>query len=179
MRLTVILAMATSAAAMLASTATAGKVIKGTIHEERSDIALEDFCGVGGLTVSLDFVMDTRVHIVPKGRDQLEYFLQHGTRTDVLSANGHSLTSFARVTEKDLRVTDNGDGTVTVLILATGNAVLYDESGKAIARNPGQVRLRIDFDENGNEVPGSRQVVRESTGRSDDFCDAAVPALTS
>jgi hypothetical protein len=173
-----ILAVATAAAAVLASTATAGKVFFDTIHVEENDVALEDFCDVESLTVSLDSVMDIRVHVVPKGRDQLEYFLQHGTRTEVLTANGVSLHSVAKVIEKDMRVTDNGDGTVTVLILATGNAVLYDESGKAIARNPGQTRLVITFDENGDEVPGSRQVVKESTGRSDDFCAAVVPALT-
>jgi hypothetical protein len=165
-----------AAAVVLASTASAGKVIKETIHVEGDDVALEDFCDVEGLTVSLDFVMDIRVHIVPKGRDQLEYFLQHGTRSEALTANGHTLTSFAKVNEKDMRVTDNEDGTVTVLILATGNAVLYDESGKAIARNPGQTRLLIVFGANGDEL--SREVVKESTGRSDDFCDAAVPALS-
>jgi hypothetical protein len=178
MRLTTVLILAACAAAALAATASAGKVFSETIHIEESDIALEDFCDVDGLTVSLDFVLDISVHVVPKGRDQLEYFLQHGTRTEVLSANGHSLRSFARVTEKDMRVTDNGDGSFTVLILATGTAVLYDENGKAIARNPGQTRLLITFDENGNEVPGSREIVKESTGRSDDFCDAAVHALT-
>jgi hypothetical protein len=176
MRLIAILAVAASAAAVLATTASAGKVFKETIHVEGTDVALEDFCDVEGLTVSLDFVMDIRVHVVPKGRDQLDYFLQHGTRTEVLSANGHSLRSFSRVTEKDMRVTENGDGTVTVLILATGNAVLYDESGKAIARNPGQTRFVIVFDANGTEL--SREIVKSSTGRSDDFCDAAVPALT-
>jgi len=81
------------------------------------------------------------------------------------------------VVEKDMRVTELGDGDIEVLILATGNAVLYDESGKAIARNPGQTRFVIVFDESGDEV--SREVVKGSTGRSDDFCDAAVPALTS
>jgi hypothetical protein len=80
------------------------------------------------------------------------------------------------VTEKDMRVTDLGGGSVEVLILATGNAVLYDESGKAIARNPGQTRLVIVFDANGDEV--SRDIVKGSTGRSDDFCDAAVGALS-
>jgi hypothetical protein len=95
----------------------------------------------------------------------------------VLSANGKSLTSFSRVTEKDMRVTEIGGGNLEVLILATGNAVLYDENGKAIARNPGQTRLVIVFDSNGDEV--SREVVKGSTGRSDDFCDAAVAALSS
>ena len=57
-------------------------------------------------------------------------------------ANGTTLTSTARVIEKDLRITDSGNGTVTVLIQATGNATLYGANGKAIARNPGQVSTR-------------------------------------
>jgi hypothetical protein len=40
-------------------------------------------------------------------------------------ANDKSVTGVVNVIEKDLRVTDNGDGTLTILILATGNAVLY------------------------------------------------------
>ena len=175
-RLGALLALGVAAAVMLAAAATAGPPVRGTIHAEENDILLEDFCEEEGLNVTLDFVIDIRVHIVPHGPDGLEYFLQHGTRSEVLSANGTTLTSFSRVTEKDMRVTDNGDGTVTVLILATGTAVLYDESGKAIARNPGQTRFVIVFDANGQEV--SRDVVKESTGRTDDFCDAAVEALS-
>lgn len=82
----------------------------------------------------------------------------------------------SRVTEKDLRVTEISGGMIEVLILATGTAVLYDENGMAIARNPGQTRLAIVFDEAGNEL--SREVVKGSTGRSDDFCESAVAALT-
>ena len=65
--------------------------------------------------------------------------MQHGTERDVLTnvANGKSVTSVANVIEKDKRITDNGDGTLTILIMATGNAVLYGANGKAIARNPG------------------------------------------
>ena len=83
---------------------------------------------------------------------------------------------FTRLRRQRVFVTDLGGGNVEVLILATGNATLYDESGKAIARNPGQTWLLIVFDANGNEV--SREVVKPSTGRSDDFCSAAVPALS-
>ena len=99
-------------------------------------------------------------------------------------ANGKSLTSVAKVIEKDLRVTDNGDGTLTILILATGNAVLYGENGKAIARNPGQVRFEILIDHGGTPTDPSDDEfladlgeVKGSTGRSDDFCEAALPAL--
>jgi hypothetical protein len=176
MRRSAILALAAAAAAVLAAAATGGPPVRETVHVEESGILLEDFCDEAGLDVTLDFVMDIRVHINPHGPDGLDYFLQHGTRREVLTANGKSLTSLSRVTEKDMRVTENSDGTVTVLILATGNAVLYDSRGKAIARNPGQTRFVIVFDADGNEV--SREIVKSSTGRSDDFCDAAVAALT-
>ncbi len=175
LRLGVILGLVAATAVVLAATASAGKVTHFTIHDERT-FELEDFCDVDGLTVTIARTIDFRVHVVPHGPDGLEHFLQHGTWKEVLTNGDTSLTSFATVIEKDLRVTENGNGTVTVLILATGNATLYGEDGKAIARNPGQVRLELVFDESGAEL--SRRVVRESTGRSDDFCDAAVPALS-
>ena len=88
------------------------------------------------------------------------------------------------MTEKDKTVTDNGDGTLTIVILATGNAVLYGADGKAIARNPGQLRFadprrpRRDADDPfDDEFLAELGVVKESTRRSDDFCAAAVPAL--
>jgi hypothetical protein len=64
-------------------------------------------------------------------------------------ATGEFVTDFSKTLEKDLRITDNGDGTLTILVLATGNAVVYDENGKAIARNPGQVRFELLIDHGG------------------------------
>ena len=71
------------------------------------------------------------------------------------------------------------------IILATGNAVLYGEDGKAIARNPGQIRFELLFGDNGTPddpfddvLLADLGLVKGSTGRSDDFCAAAVPALS-
>jgi hypothetical protein len=183
-RLGTILALAATVAAVFAAAASAGPPFRETIHEE-FDFVDPNFCDAG-LTVEVAVVLDIRVQAVAHGRDRLVYFLQHGTETDVLTnlANGTSLRSFARVIEKDLRVTDNGDGTLTVLILATGNAVLYGENGKAIARNPGQIRVELLIDHGGtpndpsDDVVLSEELVKGSTGRSDDFCEAAVPALS-
>jgi len=182
-RLGAILALCATAAVLLAAAASGGQVFRETFHEEGIEVD-DDFCGAG-LTVEVAFAIDGRVHVVPHGRDRLDYFLQHGSRTEVLTANGKSLTSVTNVIEKDKRVTDNGDGTLTILILATGNAVLYGEDGKAIARNPGQIRFEILLDHNGtltdpwdDEFLDFLRLVKGSTGRSDDFCDAAVPALT-
>jgi hypothetical protein len=184
LRFGAILALVTAAAAMLAATAIAGPPFRETIHDE-FEFVDDDFCGAG-LTVEVAVVLDIRVHVLSRGRDGLVYFLGHVTETDVLTNldNGKSLTSFARVTDKDLRVTDNGDGTLTVLILATGNATLYGENGKAIARNPGQIRIELLVDHGGtpndpsDDVVLSEELVKGSTGRSDDFCEAAVPALS-
>ena len=185
-RFSAILALGATAAVMLAGAASGGQVFRDTIHEEDT-VVLTDFCDVSGLDVEMAFVTDFSVHVVPHGPDGLTYFLQHGVRTEVLTnlANGKSVSSFATVIEKDMRVTDNGDGTLTILILATGNAVLYGGDGKAIARNPGQLRFEILVDDGGtpadpsdDEILADLGVVKGSTGRSDDFCEAAVPALS-
>jgi hypothetical protein len=184
-RLGVIMALGAIAAVTSGATAGAGQVFRETVHDEGSFV-LEDFCDQPGMTVDVAFALDLRVHAVPHGRARLDYFLQHGKRTEVLTnpANGKSLTSVAKVIEKDMRVTDNGDGTLTILILATGNAVLYGENHKAMARNPGQVRFEILVDHGGtpadptdDEFLADLGEVKGSTGRSDDFCEAALPAL--
>jgi hypothetical protein len=184
LRLGAILALGAAAAAILAATAGAGPPFRETIHDE-FEFVDDNFCDAG-LTVEVAVVLDIRVHAVPHGSDGLVYFLQHGTETDVFTnlENGRTIRAFSRVIEKDLRVTDNGDGTLTVLILATGNGVLYGEDGKAIARNPGQIRIELLIDHGGtpndpsDDVILAEELVKDSTGRSDDFCEAAVPALS-
>ena len=186
LRLSAILALGAAAAAMLATAASAKQVFRETIHEENTFV-LNNFCDVRGLTVVDASVLDGRVHAVPHGSDRLDYFIEHGRATDVYTnpATGKSITGVTKFIEKDMRVTDNGDGTLTILIMATGNGVVYGENGKAIARNPGQVRFRFLVDDGGTPADPSDDefladlgMVKGSTGRSDDFCAAAVPALS-
>ena len=76
----------------------------------------------------------------------------------------------SRVINHDLRVTDNGDGTLTILFQATGNDVIYGADGKAIGRNPGQIRLEFLVDHGGTPTDPSDDVflaegiVKGSTG---------------
>ena len=183
--LSTILALGATAAVMVAAPAGAGQVFRDTFHEE-GEFVEEDFCDVTGLDVNVAFSLDISVQAVPHGPDGLVYFLQHGTRTEVITnlANGKSVSSVANGVEKDLHIRDNGDGTLTILILATGNAVVYGPDGKAIARNPGQVRIEALIDHGGTPNDPSDdeflafRLVKGSTGRSDDFCEAAVPALS-
>ena len=114
------------------------------------------------------------------------YFLEHLTVNVVYTnrANGKTVTLTVVRVNHDLQVTDNGDGTLTILFLATGNEVFYGPDGEVIGRNPGQIRLEILVHHGGtptdpsDEVFLAEELVKGSTGRSDDFCEAAVPALS-
>ena len=98
--------------------------------------------------------------------------------------NGNFIVSTVNLIDKDLRVTNNGDGTLTILILSTGNAVVYNSNRKAIGRNPGRVRFELVVDHGGtpsdpsDDTELSFELVKDSTGRTDDFCEVAVPALS-
>src|SRR5436190_664018 len=69
----------------------------------------------------------------------------HQTFTD--QATGLSVTDIQPNTiNKDLSVVDNGDGTLTAIVLLTGGERTYGHAGKLIASNSGQIRLRIVYD---------------------------------
>lgn len=175
---------ATALVMALAAPVTAAPLDRGTFHDEFSFVD-PDFCGAG-LEVRFDGVADGRFMAMPRGRDGLVYFmgLVHVTETLTNLATDKSVSDQSRTLFKDLHVTDNGDGTLTILVLATGNFTLYGPDGTAIARNPGQVRFELLVDHGGtpddpsDDVELDFEVVKESTGRSDDACAAALAALT-
>ena len=186
LRLGAILALGATAAVTFASVASAKQTFRETFHEEGTDV-FQNFCDVPGMTVNVAFTDSGRVFMVPHGPDGLSYFHLNGTHTNVFTnpANGRSVTERVTLIDKDLRVTDNGDGTLTIIALATGNATVYGANGKAIARNPGQIRYELLIDHNGTPTDPSDDefiadlgLVKGSTGRSDDFCEAVVPALS-
>jgi hypothetical protein len=170
----------------LAGGASAKPLEHTTFHEEGTFIA-EDFCDVDGLDVQVDDVVDIRALLNSHGPDGLVYFHANVQVTTVYTnlANGNTVTEVGQAVDKDLRVTDNGDGTLTILVLTTGNITVFGPEGKALARNPGQVRFAFDVDDGGTptdpfddvEIEGSFQVVKESTGRTDDFCAGVLPVL--
>jgi hypothetical protein len=169
----------------LAGGASARPLEHTAFHEEFSE-TITDFCEVSGLTVQVDTVLDGRFLLNPHGPDGLAYFHINLRVTNVYTnlANGNTVTEIGNAVDKDLRVTDNGDGTLTILVMTTGNIAVFDPDGKALARNPGQVRFELLVDHAGtptdpsdDEEPEFLGVVKESTGRTDDFCAAVVPVL--
>jgi hypothetical protein len=180
-------AVLTAAAVAVALTApvAAAPLEQGTFHDEFSFID-PDFCGAG-LEVRFDGVVDGRFLVTRRGQDGLVYFMEniHITETVTNLANGKSVSDESRTVQKDLHVIDNGDGTLTILVLATGNFMLYGANGKAIAHNSGQIRFELLIDHGGTPGDPSDDVeleftlVKESTGTNDDVCQAAVAALTA
>lgn len=79
--------------------------------------------------------------------------------------------------------TNPANDTLTIQFLQTGPSTLYGPDGKAIARNPGQVRFEVVVDHGGtptdpsDDVELSFEQIKGSTGRSDDYCAAVVDAI--
>jgi hypothetical protein len=102
-----------------------------------------------------------------------------GTFTEVFTNNS-----------RDHRIVNNGDGTITITVFASGGFRAYDQNGKLVLNDPGQIRFAFDLDFNGTpgnpdddeEIDGSFRIIRESTGRNDtqgrDFCADLVEFTT-
>lgn len=156
-------------------------------HDSGSEV-IEEFCP--GLTVRSDFAVDGTFLLNPHGPDGLAYGSEHVHGTDSLTnlANDKTITEVFNVTSKDLKVTDNGDGTLTILVLATGSSKWYGPDGQFLFTNPGQTRFEVLIDHGGTPTdPTDDQfleflgVVKGSTGRNDltdeNFCDQILSVI--
>jgi hypothetical protein len=119
-----------------------------------------------------------------RGSSPFPYYREsvHGTVVTTNLETGGTYTNIFTANSKDHTIVDNGDGTITITVFASGGSRFYDTNGKLVLRDPGEVRFAFDIDYNGTpgdpsddvDVPGSFRVVRSSTGNSDlsdrDFC---------
>jgi hypothetical protein len=101
--------------------------------------------------------------------------------TDTLTLpNGHTFVQEFALNNKDMRVTDNGDGTLTIVGQGVGNFVVSGSHSPVVLRDTGMTRVEVLIDNAGtptdpfdDEFLEFVGVVKESTGRNDlgDFCD--------
>jgi hypothetical protein len=149
------------------------------------DLVHENFCGVPGLTVSDIGTIKLRFRVNTQGRAGLPHYAENlreqGTVTDLNT--GNSVTYSIVANSKDLQVTDNHDGTISIISFGTGTFTVADADGKALGRNPGQGRHMLLIDTNGtpndfsdDELLGD-EVLKESTGRNDNTCAAFLEGL--
>ena len=180
--LAVAAAAALAASVVVAPSATA-RPLENVRFTEEDSFTDTNFCDVG-LTVQVDETAEVHILFNSRKPGTAPYFKANVVADTTYTGPGGVVTEHVRIVDKDLKITDNGDGTMTILVLATGNAAAYGEDGKAIARNPGQVRYEvlIDYgadiaDPSDDEFLEFLGEVKGSTGRSDDFCSAVVPII--
>ena len=114
----------------------------------------------------------------------------HGTIAWTNLNSGGTFTNVFTANRRDHTIVDNGDGTITITLFASGGSRYYDQNGKLVLKDPGEIRFAFEVDYNGTpgnpdddeEIDGSFRVVRESTGRNDtegrDFCADLVEFTT-
>jgi hypothetical protein len=169
---------------LLAAFVEADPVSAKVVERERIIVSITDVvnvdeeCGTeyGDLAVTVSFSGSLR--IVQRGTDGPQIFSMNlrESRTWTTAA-GQGLTVRGTLLDKDLEWIDNGDGTTTLIVLLTGGFVAKKTHGGVIAANPGQTRIAVTFDENGEET--DRQIVKGSTGRNDasSLCDDLAAAF--
>jgi hypothetical protein len=139
-----------------------------------------------GLTVSDIGTIKVRFRVIAQGRRGFAHYAENlreqGTVTDLDAGNSTTYSIVAN--SKDLQVTDDHDGTISVTSFGTGNFTVAGADGKALGRNPGQARHKVVLiDTNGTPDDFSDdellddEVLKESTGRNDDVCAAFLVGL--
>lgn len=170
---TLAVAALTCAALVPVGTADAVKPHKEHFTEPYSFVA-EDYCGLEDV-VHIDGVLE--VDLLIRNRKGLEFFTEHQVVRETHTLGDTSVTRVSKPMFKDLKIVDQGN-TLLITVLGTGPESTYGPDGKAISRNPGQFRFQVTIDEaTGEEIEDSFTVLKESTGRTDDFCADVLPVL--
>jgi len=157
------------------SPASAEQIAQFQYHDEDHEV-IENFCDAPGLTVQYDFVADGTFVGTRRGSDGLGYLTltEHSTTTLTNVDTGKSLHDEFNAAQRYLTVTDNGDGTLTIVFVYTGGERWYGSGPQFLFTNPGQVWVEIVIPDNGTPGdpsddgdPISATVVKGSTGRND------------
>ncbi len=108
--------------------ATAKPLEREHFHDSFSEVE-EEFCG--DLTVRHDVEVDGAFLVNSHGPDGLAYFLDtlHGTESFTNVANDKTFTNVFTQVSKDLKVTDNGDGTLTIVVMGAGMNKYFGPDG--------------------------------------------------
>ena len=166
----------------LTAGAAAAKPLEHEHFEDISSNVIEEFCG--DLTVREDVDITGMFLFNPRGSDGIPYGTAtvHGSVSWTNLANDKSLTSVFNFVEKDLKITDNADGTFTIRVMNAGGGKVYGPDGKLLFSDDGLIWFEVLIDNGGTPTDASDDefleflgVVKGSTGTNDtegrDFCD--------
>jgi hypothetical protein len=154
-------------------------------HFEYGPEATEDFCGVSGLTVAQQGVVDGRFRTTTHGPDGLSYDHDHGSFTDTWTnvETGEFVTVVGSYINDAHRVTDNGDGTLTILFQGPSRRERLNEDGERISLSAGLTAFELLIDHAGTPTDPSDDVFLEflgfvkDVGLTSDFCTTVVQAI--
>ena len=166
---------------LLAAPAQARPIFHEKWHDADSEV-FDDFCGIAGVAHAWDIhgISSATRH----GSAQLAYFMDHfrGWESFTNPDTGDAYVHVFSDVVKDHQITDNGDGTLTIVSLGAGNDVWYASNGSLTLHDSGSVRWAALIDDNG--TPGNPDddefledlgIIKPSTGTNDtdgrDFCD--------
>jgi hypothetical protein len=126
------------------------------------------------------------------GRHPFPYYREsaHGTIVHTNLNTGGTFTEVFTANSRDHRIVNNGDGTITIIVFASGGSRFYDQNGTLVLKDAGQTRFAFDVHYNGTpgnpdddvDVPDSFRIIRPSTGTNDlegrDYCADLVEFTT-
>ena len=130
-----------------------------------------DFCGTDlDPTYTYDVTGSGSVKL--RGQDGPVWFHEKMTVVRTYTYDGMTVTDIQPNTVgKDLKIIDNGDGTLSITVLYAGGGRLVGSDGKILAKGDGQIRMLVTIDIESDEVI-SEELIFGSTGTNDDYCDA-------
>jgi hypothetical protein len=114
-----------------------------------------------GVQARIDVDFSVYVRGVARGRDKLVYYTEHdrGTRTITNLATGLAVVEVYDTANKDQRVTDNGDGTFTIITKISGQFRTFGPDGHQILHEAGTLLYDLTIDNHGTPRDPSDDVV--------------------
>jgi hypothetical protein len=146
----------------------------------------EDFCDVPGFTIEQQGVTEFRFRTTTHGPDGFSYDADFEDFTDTLTNvdTGESVTVVGSFQNNAHHVTDNGDGTLTLLVQGPGEEGTFNEAGERIFHRAGLTAFELLFDHAGTPTDPSDDeflsvnFVKQTPGfDNDDFCAALIQAI--
>ena len=121
------------------------------VIEHWHDAGTRPFTFCAGLDIQETFDYSGSLRIVPRGKSGIPYFTEtyRGSTVWTNLATGRSLRVEQAGVDKDAKIVDNGNGTLSIIVMGTGTVRYYDTSGRLLFSNNGQLRYEILVDNNG------------------------------
>ena len=130
-----------------------------------------DFCGTD-LDPSYTYDQTGSGSVKQRGPDGPLWFHEKLRVVRTFTYDGMTVTDIqANTVIKDLKIVDNGDGTLSITVLYAGGGRLVGSDGKILAKGDGQIRMLLIIDIEADEVI-SEELIFGSTGTNDDYCAA-------